>query len=366
MSEIQNLCAQVSGYAQERQRVFDAAVLETVLTLRQTHDELPHFYWPLGTVKHLLTVRWPKSGPTDIPAREVLLGTLDTYWRFIRGTGQATFDSASPADLKKAAKRWSRDFERAIDDRLNPAAPVAPTPIGRPLTSRKVVTAEPTVQDEQPNTTPAAQETGCGDCCEPESTPTVLTNAFVDACVALVKWTTPGREVTGSGVLRPAVAKEAFADLGLAAWETTWQAALSPAAVTATKKNLGVGRSAAVCVALNRLWAACVATDIITVDAKEARVNETVDAQAIAPALGAALLRTGLTDEHRDLAHRVLSAAAQAPAAAIAVTEVIKDSETADLQDLTGYLHDAQLWNHDGDKITLTEFGQSVAATLTA
>ena len=51
------------------------------------------------------------------------------------------------------------------------------------------------------------------------SAPQYRASAYLRQVLALCEWVGEGREVTTTEVLRPAVARTAYADLGLWAWE---------------------------------------------------------------------------------------------------------------------------------------------------
>ena len=51
------------------------------------------------------------------------------------------------------------------------------------------------------------------------SAPLYKASSYLRQILALCEWVGHGREVTDTDVLRPAVGKKAYADLGLWAWE---------------------------------------------------------------------------------------------------------------------------------------------------
>jgi len=105
------------------------------------------------------------------------------------------------------------------------------------------------------------------------SAPQLRAAGFIRQVLALVDWVGDGRAVTRTDVLRPAVAKQAYADLGLWQWERDWLLAGGldlPAdprmdAVLA-QTGLSGWRTAADCLALDRLWLPAIAAGLIGID----------------------------------------------------------------------------------------------------
>ena len=91
--------------------------------------------------------------------------------------------------------------------------------------------------------------------------------------LALVDWVGDGRAVTRTDVLRPAVAKQAHVDLGLWSWERAWLLASGldlpdDPGMDAVLAQTGLSgwRSAADCLALDRLWLPAIASGLIRID----------------------------------------------------------------------------------------------------
>jgi hypothetical protein len=100
---------------------------------------------------------------------------------------------------------------------------------------------------------------------------------FVRACLALADWVGAGRPATARGLLRPAVAREAYRELDLWQWERRYDAAtwasygradLTPdeddaADAVRADAALHSWRSAGDCLPLDRLWYACEGAGLI-------------------------------------------------------------------------------------------------------
>ena len=95
--------------------------------------------------------------------------------------------------------------------------------------------------------------------------------------LALCEWVGDGREVTTTEVLRPIIAKKAYADLRLWAWERDWLLAMGmelpdgeriDAALSQT--GLSRWRTAADCLALDRLWLPALNAGLLAIDGKRA------------------------------------------------------------------------------------------------
>lgn len=91
---------------------------------------------------------------------------------------------------------------------------------------------------------------------------------FMRQLLALVEWVGEGRQVTSTGLLRPAVAREAFDELHLLGFYEQLGIPLDDAAVTQLRDGW---RSAGDCLALARLWEPALATDLISVSSTRAR-----------------------------------------------------------------------------------------------
>ncbi len=113
------LITHAEQWSAKARRPLDVDLLETALSLRDTHDRRPGTSWPEGSAAELMTVRWPGHGPLDPPDVEVLVATLETFWRFLRATGRMASGSADVKVLTREARRSAA----AMRDRLaDPAA----------------------------------------------------------------------------------------------------------------------------------------------------------------------------------------------------------------------------------------------------
>ncbi|MEO5610044.1 MAG: hypothetical protein ABIQ61_02870 [Ornithinibacter sp.] len=113
------LITHAEQWSAKARRPLDVDLLETALSLRDTHDRRPGTSWPQGSAAELMTVRWPGHGPLDPPDVEVLVATLETFWRFLRATGRMASGSADV----KALTREARRSVASMRDRLaDPAA----------------------------------------------------------------------------------------------------------------------------------------------------------------------------------------------------------------------------------------------------
>ena len=109
------------------------------------------------------------------------------------------------------------------------------------------------------------------------SAPLYRASAYLRQVLALCEWVGDGREVTTTEVLRPIIAKKAYADLRLWAWERDWLLAMGmelpdgeriDAALSQT--GLSRWRTAADCLALDRLWLPALNAGLLAIDGKRA------------------------------------------------------------------------------------------------
>ncbi|HET8600194.1 MAG TPA: hypothetical protein VFL99_07700 [Segeticoccus sp.] len=330
-------------------RAADLDLLDELLRLRWTYDELRATDWPAGSVEHLLLERWPSKGAVEPPPPERVTTSLDTWFRFLRGTGRLTSASADPKSLTKEAKRAAPRMAEAAADRSH----WSPTKIlmdfgesvgidlqeAPDLETLQARMAE--VQDRWNSLTDAERgrlmpfpDGGFGplgddvddeldddewdddwdlDGYGPEATvvrlmtkyadrlpelplppvPEVAAelreSAYVRSILALADWLGPeGREVTARGLLRPAVAREAYSALGLEAVHRRLLERRYPnealggvRAVGREKWIEGIltkpWRSAGDCEPLARLWEGALAAGLIDAERKVARSLVTPD-----------------------------------------------------------------------------------------
>ncbi|CAN5380570.1 hypothetical protein BH23ACT6_BH23ACT6_26310 [soil metagenome] len=104
------------AWAEDKRKTLDRDLLESVVDLRDFHDESAPQAWPPGSVEHLMLVRWPSHGPSDVPNPDDLVHTLDTFWRFLRATGRMAASSADVKSLTKEARRAAPRMEQACAD----------------------------------------------------------------------------------------------------------------------------------------------------------------------------------------------------------------------------------------------------------
>ena len=108
-----------AAWAESKGRDIDLMLLDELLRLRSSYDELEPTYWPPGSVEHLLLERFPSKGPTETPEPEVVSETLDAYFRFLRSTGRMSRRSADPKELTREARRNARRMHELAEDRVN-------------------------------------------------------------------------------------------------------------------------------------------------------------------------------------------------------------------------------------------------------
>lgn len=325
-------------WAEGRGRVLEADLLGVALDLRAMHDGLAANRWPARSVEHLMLVRWPSHGPKDAPDVPALVSTLDSFWRFLRGTGRMAGGSADPANLLKEARAAARKMPAACADRANwsqskqligfgeelgislddaadvdevnermqqimdawntlpedvrrsrmPSVGNAGSRMGQALTDA-MATHQQTgglAEDWRLPAPPRLDAEDDEDGEEPVfpnapevSAPQVRSCGFVQKVLELAEWVGSGRETTEIGVLRPAVAREAYDALDLWTWEREWARANgsmipdTPEGEALMARTYQVWRSAADCLPLDRLWRSAVAAGLITIAGKRATRN---------------------------------------------------------------------------------------------
>ncbi len=333
MDEHDLLLRHAERWAVDHGRAIDLELLAEALRLRSTHDGLAANRWPERSVAHLMLVRWPAHGPLDPPDVQSLLATLESFWRFLRNTGRMAGGSAEPASLIREAKSAGRQMVKAcadpanmgpskqmmlfgreigitLDDledmddandrlaqimdawnslpmaerlRRSPSTGSFGSRMGEAMTEAAGLVLQhgelpadwsmpepPRLDDETDDermhvTDPAV------------SAPRYRSSSYLRQVLALCEWVGDGREVTATDVLRPTVGKRAYADLGLWTWERDWLAAMGmelpdgerlDAALART--GLSGWRTAADCLALDRLWLPALNAGLIVIDGKKA------------------------------------------------------------------------------------------------
>ena len=312
MDENELLLRHADKWSAERNRTFDSELVSLALSLRDTHDGLAANQWPAGSANHLMLVRWPAHGPVEPPDVETLTGSLDTFWGFLRSTGRMARASAPPAELRREAKRAAPKMAAACADenRFGSAKQLLGygKEIGIDLDDvpdideanrrlQQIVEA----WNAQPVDERLARSQGWlgGDEAEADDDlydPTLLpdsplfefdqdgalllpealdlaasaaqarSSGIVRRMLALAEWVGDGKEITATDTLRPAVGRQAFADLHLEEWEREYlDRRFEPDAEQWANAYFDrTWRSAADCQALERLWRPALATGLIT------------------------------------------------------------------------------------------------------
>lgn len=450
------LLRHAESWASTKGRAFDRHLVETVLDLRQRHDAVAATHWPAGSVERVLLTLWPAYGPADPPEAETLVAALDTFFRFLRATGRMASGSAQPALLAKEARHASRkmadaiadpghhsqsrvleDFGREIgieldgadsieelQDRLDRiqdawnALPVEDRRRRMPDASPKglvgqVVTRglqemlaesegaaaregrEPWPRWEPDPADDEDVEWSAGD--EAAATRQAQHASYVRQCVALADWVGDGREVTATGVLRPAVAREAYAALDLWSWERTSPLRAGQRAEDVppeVDRLLAEGAqhswtSAGDCLALDRLWFACEAAGLIDIASRRAVRTDrrpTTDEEwlglgatlvlgqclrlgreDVEPLVGL-LLVPGVTDEGSVPLDAVRawwdSRWAGGRGLGPPVDELVKEIWRDKVDYVLDMFDDCGLWDRDDETIAVTDFGRTFTLIL--
>jgi len=323
-----------TDWADAKGRAADAALLEELLRLRSTYDELEPTCWPLDSVEHLLLERWPSKGGVEPPDPDVLVETLDAYFRFLRNTGRMASRSGDPRALTKEARRAARRMPEAAEDvgKWSPTkvlldfgrsigidvddVPDAQTLQARLAEIQDRWNALPTEERRRRMPGPADEPTqhsdssmsGCdlamrefgiddpivallltfadrlptGELRAPEVVAPLFREApYMRNMLALAAWVGSGKEVTSTRVLRPALAHTVHDDLGLGAWTRARLHREYPderfPGVAALGLDAWIEREAsrpwsraAECEPLHRLWCGAIACGVIRVSGKKA------------------------------------------------------------------------------------------------
>ncbi|WP_134773039.1 hypothetical protein [Ornithinimicrobium flavum] len=324
MDQHELLIRHAVAWADKRKQPLDRELLETVLNLRDFHDATAPQEWPAGSAEHLMLVRWPSHGPSGVPDVDRLAETLDSFWRFLRGTGRMASSSADPRELAKEARRAAPRMPDACADPTRHGAAKSLVEFGESIglsldgagsmeelnqRMQQIMEAWNALPDDQRMAmSPSSAHQGslrgmaatdlmasllAGDddvddvfglgdedgnipfADVPEVAADVRAAPFVQQCRRLVEWVGErGREITPKQVLRLAPAREAYDRLGLGEWEREGArlaygdlvAELPPEAQerwTATATTRESFRSAADCRPLDRLWTACLEAGVI-------------------------------------------------------------------------------------------------------
>ena len=314
---VEELIDTAAAWAAQRRRPLDAELLATILELREEHDDYPPSYWPPRSAERLLLVTIPAYG-RELPDTDRLAAALDTFWGFLRATGRMRSNSATPAELRKEARRAAPKMAAAFADPANHSQSRVLAGYGRsigvdlnaPAESIEEVQARLNLIMESWNSLPdierhrlmpdpsakslrAAELTMTVNDSLPKPPQEMIprgavevsghdarTSGFVLACIALADWVGDGKQVTNAGLLRPAIAREAYQHLDLWTWERVYdnlayaRSALAdlPAESESLRAEAALHswRSAGDCLPLDRLWWACTAAGLIDVGSTKA------------------------------------------------------------------------------------------------
>jgi hypothetical protein len=332
------LVSHFTNWTQSKGREVDVQLLEGLLDLRATYDDLEPTLWPAGSVQDLLLRLLPAKGPTEPLPSDATVDALDAYFRFLRSTGRMSARSATPADLAKEARRSVKKMAAAARDRTNWSPGKTMIDFGAsiglglddlssvdevqgrldqitaawnelPIHERqrldppkgnlsgrsRAMTAYQTEIEMEALIRSFSYEMPQGDLPSPEEVAPIIREAsLISQLEALTRWIEPRAEVTTTGVLRPAAARQAFADLGLASWMreslridyAEMSSRVSPEDIETlldTVAPLQTWRSARDCLALDRLWSAALTCRVIRIEGRWAYAAwpEQLDDEAI-------------------------------------------------------------------------------------
>ncbi len=325
MSEHELLIRHAERWAADKNRPFEAELVELVLDLRATHDALPANQWPTGSVEHVMLRRWPAHGPAGVPDVAALVQSLDTFWRFLRSTGRMAGASADPKVLLAEAKKAAKKMPAACTEPENYSATKSILDFGAEIgISLEGAESEDELNDRlqqimeawnaQPDEVRMSRPMGAG------SAGSVMGQALGEAADSMVRtgdvppgWAMPspprldgldfedefdddrplfpndpavsapyakssdylrqvfaladfsdGKELTSAGYLRPAIAREAYEHLDLWEWDSRMFRSHGVEPHEGHRRRALHGwRSARDCVALDRLWAAVVGAQLV-------------------------------------------------------------------------------------------------------
>jgi hypothetical protein len=317
------LLSHFQTWLKAKNRDVDVPLLDSLLDLRATYDDLEPTLWPAGSVQDLLLRLVPAKGPTEpLPANDIV-DALDAYFRFLRNTGRMSARSATPADLAKEARRSAKKMAVAARDRTNWSPTKSMIDFGAsiglpvdnlssvdelqgrldqiaaawnalPIHERQRLDPQPGNLSGRTRAMAAYQtddemtalirsfryEMPQGELASPEELAPMIRGAgLLSQLEALAHWVEPRKEVTATGVLRPAAGRQAFEDLGLAAWMREWHrddyTDIDPESppeeleiVLDAVTPLQTWRSARDCRALDRLWNAALACEVIEIEGR--------------------------------------------------------------------------------------------------
>jgi hypothetical protein len=317
------LLSHFTTWTRAKNREVDVPLLEGLLDLRATYDDLDPTLWPAGSVQDLLLRLLPAKGPAEPLPSDPVVDALDAYFRFLRNTGRMSARSAAPADLTKEARRSAKKMAAAAQDRMNwsPSKSLIDFGAGIGLSLDDLSSIDELqgrldqisaawndlpIHERQRLDPPKDNLSGCaramaayrtenevealiraftyelpqGELPAPsEVAPIIRKAGLLDQLEALTRWIEPRAEVTATEVLRPAAARQAFDDLGLVAWTREWyrqdyslmSSRVQPKemeAVLDTLASTQLRRSARDSLALDRLWNAALTCRVIRIQGR--------------------------------------------------------------------------------------------------
>ncbi len=422
MDENELLLRHAQRWASGHGRPFDRELIALALDLRSTHDGLAANLWPAGSAVHLMLERWPAHGPVEPPDVMALTDSLDTFWRFLRSTGRMAGASEEPAQLRKEAGKAAKQMPEACADRSRWGSAKSLLSFGAEVgislddaqTTEELQERLDRItdawndlpQDERIRRTPALDHpqeaegiAGPDDDdlpplhSEAEIGALVRGSAFTAKLLALREWVGDGREITATEVLRPSVARQAYADLDLWAWERASLALDSRLGPAIPDEAMGPRswRSARDCFALDRLWQSALHAGLVQIQGRRAeaspRIPET-DSEWAGMGLMSLLGLVGRTDELIDaeVLLTVLAAVGSEPDREPMSGQAIKDwlwtlteAEAEGGPEDPERLHpmvdaaierclflfdDCNLWRHVGSRLAPTALGTDYALVL--
>ena len=316
------LLSHFSNWTQAKGREVDVQLLESLLDLRATYDDLEPTLWPAGSVQDLMLRLLPAKGPTEPLPSDATADALDAYFRFLRSTGRMSARSATPADLAKEARRSAKKMAAAARDRSNwsPGKTMIDfgasiglslddlssvdelqgrldqisaawndlpiherqrlDPLEGNLSGReRAMAAYQTEVEVSALIRSFRYEMPQGELPSPEEAAPIIREAgLFSQLEALTRWVEPRAEATSTGVLRPEVARKAYEDLGLAAWTRESVrlrydfdgSRIKAEDLEGVLDRLAAPswRSARDCEALDRLWNAALSCQVIRIEGR--------------------------------------------------------------------------------------------------
>jgi hypothetical protein len=436
MEEHGLLVRHLTGWAETKRREVDAALVATALDLRHQHDELELGDWPAGSVERLLLVTWPGYGD-QLPDPDALATSLDTLWRFLRATGRMRAHSATPAALNAEARRALPEMAAAMADPGRHSSGRVLADFGKSIgidlegavdldelqgRLNRIQTAWNALTiDERRRLMPDPSPKGAvgqrftndvmgalgsdqgpgplrGD--PARAAADARSSRFVRQCLALADWVGEGKEVTAIGVLRPAVAREAYRDLDLWAWEREHQAVrLARHAAWTDRQDPEAERllaesaasswsSAGDCFALDRLWYAVESAGLVEVGSRRAKTSGVrpesdeewlklahvlllglclrVGGYRMEPLIG--VLVMALEDESGTGSVSMAEVSAQwmgrAPVTSSLDEEFMRELWGDRLSEAFSELDDTSVWERDEARVQLTDLGREFSLVL--